>query len=131
MNKIFIAALFVLFCLSSATMTAQTKNTVQVASIKDCCMMKDGKMMQLKDGKITKMKKSVTMADGTKCKCNGTCIKPDGTKIKLVEGNCVDNAGNIDNCVAKTSYTCTMHPQIVSGKPGKCLVCGMALVEKK
>ena len=28
-------------------------------------------------------------------------------------------------------YTCTMHPDVVSDKPGKCPKCGMALVEKK
>ncbi|HLX93945.1 MAG TPA: heavy metal-binding domain-containing protein [Puia sp.] len=28
-------------------------------------------------------------------------------------------------------YTCTMHPEVISDKPGKCPKCGMALVEKK
>jgi hypothetical protein len=28
-------------------------------------------------------------------------------------------------------YTCTMHPEVVKNKPGKCPKCGMALVEKK
>ena len=28
------------------------------------------------------------------------------------------------------NYTCTMHPEIHSGKPGKCPKCGMALVRK-
>lgn len=27
-------------------------------------------------------------------------------------------------------YTCTMHPEVVSAKPGKCPKCGMALVAK-
>jgi hypothetical protein len=29
------------------------------------------------------------------------------------------------------TYTCTMHPEVTSDKPGKCPKCGMALVEKK
>lgn len=28
-------------------------------------------------------------------------------------------------------YTCTMHPEVVSDKPGKCPKCGMDLVAKK
>jgi hypothetical protein len=33
--------------------------------------------------------------------------------------------------VAKKWYTCTMHPEVISDKPGKCPKCGMELVEKK
>lgn len=28
-------------------------------------------------------------------------------------------------------YTCPMHPEVVTNKPGKCPKCGMTLVEKK
>jgi hypothetical protein len=28
-------------------------------------------------------------------------------------------------------YTCTMHPEVISDKPGKCPKCGMELVQKK
>ncbi len=31
----------------------------------------------------------------------------------------------------KKLYTCTMHPEVISDKPGKCPKCGMDLVEKK
>jgi Cu(I)/Ag(I) efflux system membrane fusion protein len=27
-------------------------------------------------------------------------------------------------------YTCPMHPQVISDKPGKCPICGMNLVKK-
>jgi hypothetical protein len=32
---------------------------------------------------------------------------------------------------AKKVYTCPMHPEVISNKPGKCPICGMDLVEKK
>lgn len=31
----------------------------------------------------------------------------------------------------KVQYTCTMHPEVLSGKPGKCPKCGMDLVKKE
>jgi hypothetical protein len=32
---------------------------------------------------------------------------------------------------AKISYTCPMHPEVVSADPGKCPKCGMELVKKE
>ncbi|MEO6849242.1 MAG: heavy metal-binding domain-containing protein [Mucilaginibacter sp.] len=32
--------------------------------------------------------------------------------------------------VAKVQYTCTMHPEVISDKPGKCPKCDMTLVKK-
>jgi rRNA maturation endonuclease Nob1 len=32
--------------------------------------------------------------------------------------------------VAKVQYTCTMHPEVVMDKPGKCPKCGMTLAKK-
>lgn len=31
----------------------------------------------------------------------------------------------------KVQYTCTMHPEVLSDKPGKCPKCGMTLVKKE
>jgi hypothetical protein len=33
--------------------------------------------------------------------------------------------------VVKMQYTCTMHPEVLSDKPGKCQKCGMELVKKE
>ena len=32
---------------------------------------------------------------------------------------------------AKVQYTCSMHPEVVSDKPGKCPKCGMTLIKKE
>ena len=31
---------------------------------------------------------------------------------------------------AAKTYTCSMHPEVISDKPGKCPKCGMELIEK-
>ena len=36
-----------------------------------------------------------------------------------------------ENKGAVKSYTCSMHPEVISDKPGKCPKCGMTLIEKK
>ena len=37
----------------------------------------------------------------------------------------------IENKEAAKTYTCSMHPEVISDKPGKCPKCGMELIEKK
>ena len=44
--------------------------------------------------------------------------KQDTTKAKMQK-------------MAKVQYTCKMHPEILSDKPGKCPICGMDLVKKE
>ena len=36
----------------------------------------------------------------------------------------------INNKEAMKTYTCSMHPEVISDKPGKCSKCGMELIEK-
>ena len=35
------------------------------------------------------------------------------------------------NMEATKTYTCSMHPEVISDKYGKCPKCGMELIEKK
>ena len=44
-----------------------------------------------------------------------------------------DKAGETDKAKkpSATVYTCSMHPEITSDKPGKCPKCGMKLVPKE
>ena len=59
-------------------------------------------------------------------------------KIKNDQGN--QNSGSLSNqktvtknqnTEATKTYTCLMHPEVISDKTGKCPKCGMNLIEKK
>ena len=56
---------------------------------KDCCMMKDGKMMMMKGGKMMPMTENMTMADGTVCMTDGTCKMKDGKTMAMKNGQCM------------------------------------------
>jgi hypothetical protein len=49
-----------------------------------------------------------------------TQMKPDTTLIKKAKNN-----------IAEDKYTCSMHSEVISDKPGKCPKCGMTLVKVK
>lgn len=136
----------ILVCFIATSSFAQTKpDTIKV---KDCCMMKDGKMMHMKAGKVEMMDREMTMKNGTKCMSNGECITLNGEKMVIREGECIDIYGNISTCGAiqdnekpgmkskessKTTimYSCPKHPEIEDDKPGTCPKCGTELVERK
>ena len=146
-TKMLAIMLFMAIGLTTGPASGQTKTNG--AMMKDCCMMKDGKMMVMKDGKLMPMQKDMKMKNGTICMVNGECVMKDGKKMMMKEGDCMDMSGKMDRCSmmtkvtkkttklkAKTNnmavvYTCPMHPEIKSNKPGKCPKCGMDLVKKK
>ena len=63
--------------------------------MKNCCMMKAGKMMCIMDGKEMAMDKEMTMKNVMKCMPDGTCIRKDGKKIKMKDGQCCDMSGKM------------------------------------
>jgi hypothetical protein len=65
---------FFMIVFSFTAMNATAQAPMDGAKMKDCCMMKDGKMMCVKDGKTMPMDKDMTMKNGTKCMTNGDCI---------------------------------------------------------
>ncbi len=147
-KKIIAAMLMLAICFTAMNSFAQAKTDEPAkkscCGMKNCCMMKDGKMMQMKDGKMTPMEKDMTMKDGTKCMVNGKCVMKDGKKMKMKNGDCMDMNGKMDKCKIDkdskgksekkdmaTTYTCPMHSEVISDKPGKCPKCGMDLVKKK
>lgn len=103
MIAVMFASMLMLVCFTASNSFAQTKPSS--AKMKDCCMMKDGKMMQMKDGKMMPMDKDMTMKNGAKCMTNGECIMKDGKKMKMKEGDCMDMSGKMDNCAMMNKDT--------------------------
>ena len=61
--------------------------------IGDCVLMKGGQMMMITKGKMMPIKKDITLADGSICKVDGTCILKNGKQIKLSNGEGIEVAG--------------------------------------
>ncbi|MDQ1856321.1 multicopper oxidase domain-containing protein [Chryseobacterium sp. WLY505] len=71
----------------------------------------------------TKINKVSKAKVAEKTKIIKSSVKPEIKKVLPVKNKALTQA--------QTTYTCTMHPEIVSDKPGKCPKCGMELVEKE
>ena len=52
-------------------------------------------------------------------------------KTTIDQGNQHSEVQSNQNTEATKTYTCSMHPEVISDKPGKCPKCGMELIEKK
>ncbi|ELY1978444.1 hypothetical protein SL055_000628 [Flavobacterium psychrophilum] len=135
----FLTLFLMVISLSASAQTAK-KSTM----MKDCCMMKDGKMMVMKDGKTMPMEKDMVMKNGTTCMTNGECTMKNGKKMMMKNGDCMEMSGKMCNDkmkmmdkkkstkkMAAMNYSCPMHPEVTSDKPGKCSKCGMDLVKKE
>jgi len=146
-SNVVASLLALIMCFAAYSSSAQTK--MDHSKMKDCCMMHDGKMMVIKDGKTMPMEKNMTMENGTTCMTNGQCTLKDGTKMQMKEGQCMDMNGKLDQCSmmskdlksstekkpdspsTATTYTCPMHAEVSKDKATKCPKCRMDLVEKK
>ncbi|MDQ3016442.1 MAG: hypothetical protein M3R25_06970 [Bacteroidota bacterium] len=137
--KTCLSALFTMAVLLTVSdLNAQTNTRSE--SMQHCCMMKDGKMMVMKNGKTRPMKKKITMKNGTKCMVNGECTMKDGKKMMMKEGDCMEKSGEMctDSMKAMSAgkketamvYACPMHPDVTSANAGKCSKCGMDLKRK-
>ncbi|MBK5285131.1 MAG: hypothetical protein JJE25_06980 [Bacteroidia bacterium] len=61
----------------------------------DGVMMQNGKVMMVRNGKMTPMDHDMTMSNGTKVMSTGTILKKDGTKMMMKDGQHIDMSGNI------------------------------------
>ncbi|MGZ3840130.1 MAG: D-lyxose/D-mannose family sugar isomerase [Flavisolibacter sp.] len=88
--------LFLLFAIVTLAFSAQAQQKkMHQKKMEDCVMMKDGKMMQSKDGNMMDMTQDMTMKNGTMVMTDGTVKMKSGKTMKLKEGDCVMMSGNI------------------------------------
>lgn len=62
----------------------------------DSVMMKDGKMIIMKDGKTSPMVEDVTLENGTKVMVDGTIVLKDATVMKMGEDDVILMTGKMD-----------------------------------
>jgi hypothetical protein len=58
-------------------------------------MMKDGRVMIMRDGDMLPMEEEVTMPDGTQITVDGRVILPDGSSRMMMEGESIDLEGQM------------------------------------
>lgn len=62
--------------------------------MKDCVIMKEGKMTVMKDGKTTAMDKEMTLTDGTRIMPDGKVMMNDGSTKILKDGESIPLSGS-------------------------------------
>ncbi|MGG7666504.1 DUF6799 domain-containing protein [Dyadobacter sp. BHUBP1] len=86
MKKLLAFAVAILLSFSVYAQDKEKKMDKMHASMKDCVMMHDGKMMVMKGGKMTAMTEDMTLKNGTMIMKDGTVMMKDGTNKPLKEG---------------------------------------------
>jgi hypothetical protein len=69
--------------------SSMSKGKMGHKMMKDCVMMKDGKMMVIKGGEHMDMTEDMTMTNGTTVMADGSVKTKDGKTMKLKDGDCV------------------------------------------
>lgn len=64
---------------------------------KDIVMMKDGKMVILRQGKLLPMDLDMALLDGTRVMTTGAIMRPDGTSRQMLEGEAINMEGEMTN----------------------------------
>jgi hypothetical protein len=105
MKKLLI--LFAAFLISAgvhAQDTSKHKTTTGKSShMKDCIMMKNGKLMVEKNGTTSEMTQDMTLNNGTVVMKDGTVKTKDGKTVTLKEGECIYMDGKIKTMSSEKS----------------------------
>src|SRR4051812_8637415 len=100
MKKLFVLLVVTVFALNVVAQEAAKAPAAKMDNkmgdkMKDCVMMKDGKMWMWKDGKNMAMDKDMTMKNGNMVMMNGSVTMKDGSKMMMKNGQCMDMEGNM------------------------------------
>ena len=100
MKKIMFLIVAITFGLVASAQDSTAKKMHKMGSMehkmKDCVMMKDGKMMTMKGGKKMEMESEMTMSNGVKVSTDGTVTMKDGTTKMMEDGDCVYMDGKME-----------------------------------
>jgi hypothetical protein len=69
--------------------------------MKDCVMMKDGKMWTMKDGKTMEMTQATTMSNGTTVMADGSVKTKAGKTMMMKDGECMYMNGKMKKMMKK------------------------------
>ena len=98
MKKV-ILAIAVMFSISVAANAQTTSNDTKSCSsktgMKDGVMMIDNKGMLCSKDKCGPLTETYTCSDGCKVSTDGTITKPDGSTMKLMNGNMIGKDGKV------------------------------------
>jgi hypothetical protein len=109
MKKILL--LISIFTLSTAVLQAQEKMEKSKSKMhhdgmehkmKDCVMMKDGKMMVMKGGNTMDMSQDMTLTNGTTVATDGTVKMKNGKTMKMKDGDAMYMNGKMEKMKMKS-----------------------------
>jgi hypothetical protein len=83
------------------TPTNQPSKMEKSGKMKDCVMMKDGKMWMMKDGQKTEMTQNMTMTNGSTVMADGTVKNKDGKTWMMKDGESMDMSGKMKKKMGK------------------------------
>ncbi|MEO6315744.1 MAG: DUF6799 domain-containing protein [Chitinophagaceae bacterium] len=94
-KKLISVITIVCFCCTAMVTTSHAQDKMGKQKMKDCVMMKDGKMMMMKDGKTMMMDQDMTLKNGTMIMKDGNVKMKDGKTMMMKEGESMDMNGKM------------------------------------